>query len=228
MSKASTIRVPKDLSDKIDGYIEKGYYLSRSDFVTSAVRFTLIYYAELRGIFSQLFTDSVNKYSDGKPPRPIMTYDEYLDYDEESFPNMATPSEDQYVQNYYSVTLTFLTYYEKFKGKPVQIGFSYPDGLRQRVRTLNKTKYGFSRKMDFVRVSIVCLLLKTFETDFLYDDMERYGSEMQNHSLKIMSNMFFDYLFSGDMAETISDAIEGIFGDDEEDDELDDLDDIEY
>ena len=220
MSKSTTIRVPKELANRIDGYIDKGYYLSRSDFVTAAIRYTLIHYADLRSVFAKIHTEMINKYATEKPPQPIRTYDEYLEQgDEITIDPMRTPSEDQYTQNYLSNTQVYLAVYKGHKGDPVQIGFAYPEGLRQRVRTLNKTKYGFSRKTDFVKAAIVCLLLKTFEMDFLYDNMERYDSEVRGFSGEIMSNMLLDYLFNGSLGETIMDAVLDAFGLDEDDDE---------
>lgn len=221
MSKSTTIRVPKELADRIDGYIKKGYYLSRSDFVTASIRYTLIHYADLRGVFSKIHAETVNKYAKD-PPRPVMTYDEYLEKGEETAANtMTVPSEDQYVRNYLSNTQTYLAVYKHHKGEPVQIGFAYPEGLRQRVRTLNQTRYGFSRKMDFVRASIVCLLLKTYEMDFLYDDMERYDSEIREYSGNITSNMLFDYLLGGDLLDTILETVGDMFGYDDEEGEED-------
>lgn len=228
MPKSSTIRVPKELADRIDGYIDKGYYLSRSDFVTAAIRYALIHYSDLRGVYSKLYREAAIKYAADKLPKPIRTYDEHLELgDETAIDFLGMPTEDQYTQNYLLITQTYLGVYRKYKGNLVQIGFAYPEGLRQRVRVLYKTKYGFSRKIDFVKVAIVCLLLKTVEMDYLYDDMERYDSEVREYSNEILSKMICDYLLSGNLGETIIDVVSDAFKDEDDGEDVIDPDDID-
>ncbi len=81
--------------------------------------------------------------------------------------------------------------------------------------------------MDFVRVSIVCLLLKTFEMDFLYDDMERYDSEIWKFSDDITFKLLLDYLLGSDLSDIVYGKVGEIFGDDDEDDEDIDSEDTE-
>ena len=76
--------------------------------------------------------------------------------------------------------------------------------------------------MDFVKAAIICLLIKTYESDALYNEIDRYYSELTSFHLKTMSDMLFSFLSGDQIEQLVSDAIDALFEDDEDDDGQDD------
>ena len=203
MTKSTTIRLPQGLIDEIDRLIGKGYYQSRPEFITSAIRYTLIFYADLRGISEDAQTSFFRRYTVRDIPQPA---DFSLASDKRGVTNRDTkPSESQIEMVYHMVTMAFLQTFKLYEGEKVQVSFTYSEGLQNRVRVLNRTKYGFFKKMDFVKVAICCLLTRTVESDKLYDDLDRYQSELEEYQKDVVKKMLKDYLGGEDLDEILSD-----------------------
>lgn len=202
MTKSTTIRLPQGLIDEIDRLIDKGYYQSRPEFITSAIRYTLIFYADLRGISEDAQTSFFRRYTVRDMPRPV---DSTTNNNDKEITPDPKPSENQIEMAYHMVTLAFLQTFKLFEGEMVQVNFTYSEGLQERVRVLNQAKYGFSKKMDFVKAAICCLLTRTVESDKLYDDLDRYQSELEEYQKDVVKNMLKDYLGGEDLDQIISD-----------------------
>ena len=220
MKYGTTIRVPADLVERIDEFVVKEFYSSRAEFVTASIRYALIFYADLRKIAIEGNTTILGVVTSRTMPQPINDGISGLDMllNRKPEQNPATKeksSEDDIAKYYKSVTRTFLHIFNSFGGAKIQISFSYPNGLRDRARVLHKTAYGFSKKMDFIKVSIVCLLIKTFETNMLYDELDRYFSEMKIYHTETVRDLLLGFLSSKDLETTIDSAVASVFEDSE-------------
>ena len=181
MKNGTTIRLPQELVQKIDEIIEKGYYNSRSEYVTASIRYALMYYADLRKIAIGGKDSLIGTITASKLPKPIN--DNVSGFDLLKGKKMLNNSEqneklsEEQIATYYkSFTIIFLETFKTFGGDRIQVVFNYPSGLKNRARILFKKAYGFNNRMDFVRSAIVCLMIKTLESDLLYDEMDRYFS----------------------------------------------------
>lgn len=95
-------------------------------------------------------------------------------------------------QVYSSITTTYLKAYETYDGEPIQISIHVPDGISKRMSSLLYRRYGFTKKSDFIKVSVVCLLMKIKETDEIYDGLDEYLE-----SQKIVVNEVYKMMFEG-------------------------------
>ncbi|MBR4504292.1 MAG: hypothetical protein IKP20_04905 [Candidatus Methanomethylophilaceae archaeon] len=83
-----------------------------------------------------------------------------------------------------------------------------------------RTGYGFRKRTDFVKVSIVCLFLKMSNMDGLLDDTDRYLSESKSIILQIFLSMIGDVLFGGNLDDVISGKINDVLNADSEEDDV--------
>ena len=81
---------------------------------------------------------------------------------------------------------------QDYDGEPIQISIHVPDGISKRMSSLLYRRYGFTKKSDFIKVSVVCLLMKIKETDEIYDGLDEYLE-----SQKIVVNEVYKMMFEG-------------------------------
>ncbi len=230
MKNATSIRIPNTLLEKIDKLIEKGYYESRSEFVTASIRYGLIFYADLRVLAVEMEKTPFAIFAKMSLPKPINEnvsgFELLMDMkprEVERKDGLEKPNEAS-IRNYYkSFTKVFLKAFDSFKGEKKQVVFKFPNNLKERARVMYNMDYGLSRRMDFVKSSIIWLIVKLFETDYLYKEIESYMTEMKKSYEEIITNMIFD-LFGGSNILDIFSRTTGSFFDDDEDaeDECDD------
>ena len=222
MKDGTTIRVPEELVSRIDELIEDGHYGSRSEFVTASVRYALIFYADIRKIALDGNSTVLGIVSSMTIPKPINDNISGFDILEkkeskEEIHKGEKTSEETISRYYSSVTQTLLKVFDLFGGKKIQIVFAYSDGLRNRARVLFRKSYGFDRKMDFIKASIIILLVKTFETNRLYDEIDRYFSEMEMYHSNVVSDLLYSFLDGKTVDKIIDGVIESMFEDIEDD-----------
>ena len=200
MKESTTVRVPLRIIDMIHKLIEEGYYQSESEFVTSAIRHGLIFYADIRKVAIAANDSPMGIYSKMTLPRPINDrisgFDFLLDLKpikNDCFRN-EKPSEELIANYYRSFTKVFLMLFDYWGGETKPLQFKYSHGLKERSRVLYKTAYGFSRKMDFVKASIVCLLVKIFESDSLYKEIDGYVTNINSLQGTLINSMASDLL----------------------------------
>ena len=88
----------------------------------------------------------------------------------------GNPVTDELVNEVYSrVTETFLRGFDEHTGELIQINVRVPDGLDERITFLVKPEYGLKRKADFIRASIMCLLMTLTEVDDIFEDAEKFA-----------------------------------------------------
>ena len=92
-------------------------------------------------------------------------------------------------QTYAAITNTYLTTYDLYEGEPVQINVRIPDGLDERISHLTKTQYGFTKKSDFIKVSIICLLSTVRETEDIFDDIDKMMKDQEALMDEIYENV---------------------------------------
>lgn len=224
MKNSTSIRIPKDLIDKIDEIIEKGYYQSRAEYVTFSIRYALIFYADLRGAVLDNQTAFFRNYTLKDVPKPIddnvsglgMLKGTGVNTNAANSTEKAT--ESTIAMYYRLITRVYLEAFDNSGGDMVQVSFQYPAGLRERAKILAKMAYGFGRKMDFVKASIICLLTKTMESDKLYDDIHRYISETKEFQKSAVSGMLLNFFGGMSTDDVIKEAVGKLFDEDEETD----------
>ena len=200
MKDSTTVRVPSKIVDMIHSLIEDGYYQSESEFVTSAIRHGLIFYADIRKIAISANDSSIGIYSKMALPKPINDkisgFEFLMDLEPRNGDNYLNekPSEELIANYYRSFTKVFLLLFDYLGGEPKPIQFKFSSGLKERSRVLYKTAYGFSRKMDFVKVSIVCLLVKIFESESLYNEIDGYVTKINSLKDTLVNSMVSDLL----------------------------------
>ena len=225
MKQASSIRIPSSLLEKIDELIGKGYYESRSEFITASLRYGLIFYADLRILAVEMEKSPLALFAKMSLPRPInekvsgfellmdMKPKEVERKDDSEQPNEAS------IKNYYKAfTKVFLKTFDSFKGEKKEVVFKFPDNLKERSRVMYRMDYGLSRRKDFVKSSIIWLVVKLFETDYLYKETDRYLTEMKDSYEDLISNMIFNLLGGTNYIDIITGTIADFFDEDEEDD----------
>ena len=99
-----SVRIPGIVMDKIDSLVGEGFYSSRSEFVSSAIRHTLVFYSEMRGCGVEYLPKPIQDPTDSRKP-------EQYDAGFTSLP------EDRIADMYRVVTRTFLKLFKGFKGK---------------------------------------------------------------------------------------------------------------
>ena len=92
-------------------------------------------------------------------------------------------------QTYSAITNTYLTTYDLYTGDPVQINVRIPDGLDDRISHLTKVQYGFNKKADFIKVSIICLLTTVRETEDIFNDIEKMMKDQEALMEEIYANV---------------------------------------
>ena len=102
----------------------------------------------------------------------------------EKYPGV--PLSEQLVNMTYSgITSVFLTAYNMYEGEPVQINVRVPDGLENRISQLMLMNYGFNKRADFIKVSIMCMLSTIREIDDIFDDIEKMRVDQETLREKI-------------------------------------------
>ncbi len=225
MKQASSIRIPSALLEKIDELIKKGYYESRSEFVSASIRYGLIFYADLRVLAVEMENSPFALFAKMSLPKPINEkvsgFELLMDMKpkEVERANDSEKPNEVSIRNYYkSFTTVFLRTFNSFRGEKIQVVFKFPDSLRERSKVMYRMDYGLSRKMDFVKASIIWLVVKLFETDYLYNETDRYMSEMKDSYEDIIFNMIFDFFSGSSMLDTITGTVDGFFDEDDESD----------
>lgn len=223
MKNATSIRIPSRLLEKIDELIEKGYYESRSEFVTSSLRYGLIFYADLRILAVEMEKSPLAIFAKMSLPKPmnekVSGFELLMDMKPKEIKRKdcsETPNEAS-IRNYYKAFSTaFLKVFDSFKGEKIQVIFKFPSKLNERSKKLYRRDYGLSRRMDFVKASIIWLVVKLFEADYLYKETDRYLKEMKDSYGDIIFNMIFDLLGGTNFIDIITDTIGDFFEDDED------------
>ena len=224
MKQASSIRIPSALLEKIDELIKKGYYESRSEFVSASIRYGLIFYADLRVLAIEMENSPFAIFFKMSLPKPINEKVSGFELLMDMKPKQVEKSNDSEKPNeasikryYKSFTAVFLKTFNSFKGEKIQVVFKVPDSLREKSKVMYRMDYGLSKKMDFVKASIIWLVVKLFETDYLYNETDRYLTEMKDSYEDIIFSMFFDIFSGSSLFNTITGTIDGFFDEGDED-----------
>ena len=138
-----TVRVPKTLVDEIDKRIESQEYSTRADFILHAMRQMLTVFASEK---KKLFETASSNYK---------------------------ITEEKISELFNSLAQSYLKGFDEYGGEMMQINTRVPEGLENKTMILMKPEYGFKKKTDFTRASIICLLSVLRETDDSFEDAEK-------------------------------------------------------
>ncbi len=115
---------------------------------------------------------------------------------------------DKAVNDLYSnLTSTYLRGFDEYDGKLIQINVRVPEGLDEKISLLIKPEYGFKKKADFIRVSIMCLLSTLGEVDDIFLDAEKYAAR-QKQMTELINKTLIQSLSEG---KNVDDILEDIF-----------------
>ena len=161
-----TVRVPRALVEEIDRHIESNEYSTRADFILHAMRHMLIVFAS-----------------------------EKKEMIECALPN-STITEEQVEVLFSSLVQSYLKTFDEYNGEMMQINTRVPEGLEDKTMVLINAEYGFKRKSDYTRASIICLLSTLKETDDSFQDAERLIA-MKRQMTETVSKVIADGLSKG-------------------------------
>ena len=116
MKEQFSVRIPGIVMDKIDSLVGEGFYSSRSEFVSSAIRHTLVFYSELRGMSSDVASLYLRRCGVEYLPKPIQDPTDSPKPEQYDAGFTSLP-EDRIADMYRVVTRTFLKLFKGFKGK---------------------------------------------------------------------------------------------------------------
>ena len=98
----------------------------------------------------------------------------------EKFPEIPLTAE-RVNQLYETLTTTYLNGYRTFGSSAIQINVRVPIGFVDTIGPLLKVQYGFRKKADFVKVSIMCYVAAIDEVDQIFKDTEQLVAEQAKH-----------------------------------------------
>ena len=102
----------------------------------------------------------------------------YAQKKKEVMEQYKTPStKDVIEQTFRSITELYLRSFKRYSGETTQINLNTPEGLWNQIEKLLKREYGYERKADFPRASIMCLLFHLDEVESILDDTEKFMQE---------------------------------------------------
>ncbi len=116
MNEQFSVRIPEIVMGKIDSLVYEGFYSSRSEFVSSAIRHTLVFYSELRGMSSDVVSLYLRRCRVEYLPKPIQDPTDATK-SEPSDTGFASLPEERIADMYRVVTRTFLEVFKGFKGQ---------------------------------------------------------------------------------------------------------------
>ena len=115
----------------------------------------------------------------------------------------GAPITEKSVNELYSnLTATYLRGFDEHDGKPIQINVRVPDGLDEKISILIKPEYGFKKKADFIRVSIMSLLSILGEVDEIFMDAEKYAAR-QKQMTELVNKVLMQGLSEGKKVDDI-------------------------
>ncbi|MBR6204365.1 MAG: hypothetical protein IKQ60_04825 [Candidatus Methanomethylophilaceae archaeon] len=170
-----TVRVPKTLVDEIDKRIDSQEYSTRADFILHAMRQMLTVFAS-------------------KKKEMI----------EAASPNYRI-TEERITELFNSLAQSYLKGFDEYGGEMMQINTRVPEGLEDKTMILMKPEYGFKKKTDYTRASIICLLSVLRETDDSFEDAEKLIAK-QRQMTETVNKVIIEGLSKGMTAKEILDA----------------------
>lgn len=178
-----SVRLPKDLVDKIDDQIDtKCYFSTRPDFVLFAMKSTAMIMAEkYRKMLDMINNDEIMKYIKGQ---------EKL---------LTARVGDVIIDNYK----------RDYVGEPIQIMIRIPDGLNKIIDEFIIRIGYVSNKLDFIRMSIICTLESLNEMELIMQNAEEYTKQVkktQDDLIKSVSENIIKGQNPGDVLKMTIDA----------------------
>jgi hypothetical protein len=126
-----SVRIPEIVMEKVDELVGEGFYSSRSEFVSSAIRHTLVFYSELRGMSSDVASLYLRRCGVEYLPKPIQNPTD-APKSEPFDTGFTSLPEDRIADMYRAVTRTFFELFKGFKGQSeseTQVSYRCGEGV---------------------------------------------------------------------------------------------------
>ena len=109
---------------------------------------------------------------------------------------------------YSTITDTYLRGFNEYDGQLIQINVRVPDGLDDKITFLIKPEYGFKKKADYIRASIMCLISILGDVEEIFADAEKFAARQKQLS-EMLNKIVLQGLNEGKkMDEIVKDAFD--------------------